>query len=438
MGQRSAFSISATVICYGSVAILLFGPLAFGAVEPWSIFVLEAGAAILLAVWTLQQLTAQEMHLVGNRLFVPMLCFAALTVLQLVARLTSYAYVTRSQALLYCAYGLLCFLVVQSLRELRQLQALAWLFCGYGFAVSAFALMQGLASNGKLYWYRTPLSGGWIYGPYVNHNHYAGLMEMLIPIPLVISLFHYVPHSRRAVAAGIAALMAATVFLSGSRGGMLALAIQMAVLLAFVTRRKKGPKIALALGFFLILVAGLLTWLGGSLLRARLSSLRTDAHPELSEQLRLQVDRDGLRMFLRKPMVGWGLGTFPIVYPKYRSFYTNVFVNEAHNDYLQLLIETGAAGFAIMLWFLLTAYYRARQKLENWTRNPNGALALAAMLGMTGIAVHSLVDFNLQVPANAALFYVLCVVAAMEPRFTSVGGGRHRRPRTSFEDQLSA
>jgi hypothetical protein len=48
-------------------------------------------------------------------------------------------------------------------------------------------------------------------------------------------------------------------------------------------------------------------------------------------------------------------------------------------------------------------------------------VTLAAVLGISGILVHSLVDFNLQIPANAALFYVLCVVAAMEPRF-----GRHR------------
>lgn len=143
-------------------------------------------------------------------------------------------------------------------------------------------------------------------------------------------------------------------------------------------------------------------------------------------------------MFERKPVLGWGLGVFPTVYPKYRSFYTNVFVNQAHNDYLQLLVETGAVGFVIMLWFLFTAYYGAAQKLEDWTRHLNGAVALAAGLGITGIVVHSLVDFNLQIPANAALFYVLCVVAAMEPRFSSAGRSRRRRLHTPFEDQLSA
>ena len=438
MASDPSRSISAAVIFYGTMGLLLFGPLAFGAVEPWSIYVLEAGAAILFAVWTLQQVTAQEMQIAGNPLFFPMVCFAALVAVQLITGRTSYAYVTRSRGLLYCGYGLLCFLVVQCLREIRQVKILAWLFSGYGFAVAMFALVQGLAPNGKLYWYRTPLSGGWIYGPYVNHNHYAGLMEMLVPIPLVISLFHYVTHSRRALAAGVAAVMATTIFLSGSRGGMLALAVQMAVLVSLLIRRQKGLKIALALGFFLILVAGLLTWLGGGALTARLSSLRANAHPELSENLRLQVDRDGVKMFERKPVLGWGLGVFPTVYPKYRSFYTNVFVNQAHNDYLQLLIETGAVGFAIMLWLLVTAYYRAGKKLENWTRDPNGAVALAAMLGITGIGVHSLVDFNLQIPANAALFYVLCVVAAMEPQFSSLSRGRHRRHRTSFEDQLSA
>jgi hypothetical protein len=60
------------------------------------------------------------------------------------------------------------------------------------------------------------------------------------------------------------------------------------------------------------------------------------------------------------------------------------------------------------------------------------------MLGMTGIVVHSLVDFNLQIPANAALFYMLCMVAALEPRLGPLSWTRHRGRRTEFEDQLSA
>jgi len=120
-------------------------------------------------------------------------------------------------------------------------------------------------------------------------------------------------------------------------------------------------------------------------------------------------------MFLKRPVLGWGLGAFPVVYPQFRTFYTNFFVNEAHNDYLQLLIEMGVLGFGTMLWFLITLYRRAIKKIGKWEAEMSGAVALACLLGLSGILVHSAVDFNLQIPANAALFYVLCTVAASDP-----------------------
>ena len=64
---------------------------------------------------------------------------------------------------------------------------MAKLFTGYGAVVASFAVLQGMAPNGKLYWIRALEQGGYIYGPYVNHNHYAGLMEMLTPFPLVLA-----------------------------------------------------------------------------------------------------------------------------------------------------------------------------------------------------------------------------------------------------------
>jgi O-antigen ligase len=127
-------------------------------------------------------------------------------------------------------------------------------------------------------------------------------------------------------------------------------------------------------------------------------------------------------MFPHRPILGWGLGTFADVYPQYKSFYRNFYLDEAHNDYLQLLIEVGAAGFIIMIWFLWLVFRSAAKKMRNWPTDINGAVALSAVLGIVGILAHSLVDFNLQVPANAALFYVLCTMAAMEPRF-----GRYNR-----------
>jgi O-antigen ligase len=415
--RSSSRSLPDSVLFYGVFSLLLLGPLAFGAVEPWAVFILEAGTALLFLLWIVRQVFSVELQVASSPLFAPMLAFAILVLFQIAMRLTAYRYASFSHALLYTAYGWLGFLVVQCLRRTWQIKTLAWGFSVYGFAVALFALIQSLASNGKLYWLRTPHFGGWIYGPYVNHNHYAGLMEMLLPIPLVFIFTRYGSGLLKAMAALAAALMASTIFLSGSRGGMLAVAVQITIFVAILLRQKKTGRMVLTLGVFLALAIGLLAWVGGGELVERIASIHSEARLELSGAMRVNIDRDAFKMFEQKPILGWGLGTFAEVYPQFRSFYTNFFVDNAHNDYLQLLVETGALGFATMLWFVITVYYRAIKKLKNWTVDTNGAVGLAAMLGITGILVHSSLDFNLQIPANAALFYVLCTLAAMEPRF---------------------
>ena len=155
--------------------------------------------------------------------------------------------------------------------------------------------------------------------------------------------------------------------------------------------------------------------MGGNELTQRLISIHSEAREEINGGVRLTIDRDCLRMLIKRPFLGWGLGTFPIVYPEFRSFYTTFFVNQAHNDYLQLLVETGLAGFSIAVWFLVLVFRQAAGKLKNWTETASGALTVAALLGCVGILVHSFLDFNLQIPANAALFYVLCAIAASAP-----------------------
>jgi O-antigen ligase len=412
------------VVLYGVFGLLLFGPLAFGAVEPWSIFVLEAGAALLLLLWTVRQAASGELSVVGNPVFAPAIVFALLIGLQLATGRTAYRYATFSDGLLYCAYGMLCFLAVQILRRTSQVKTLTVTFSGYGFLLASFALLQSLSSTTKLYWLRTPRMGGWIFGPYVNHNHYAGLMEMLVPIPLVFSLTRGARGPRKVMAGIAAAFMACTIFLSGSRGGMLAFVIEMGVLAIVVVWGQKNRKTTVALATFLVIGVGLVLWLGGSELAKRLATIHADTKTELSGGTRLEIDRDAIKMFARKPILGWGLGTFPEVYPQFRSFHTNFFINEAHNDYLQLLVEMGSLGGVTLLWFLWAVYRNGIRKLKNWPEDTNGAVALAALLGVSGIMVHSLVDFNLQIPANAALFYVFCAVAAMETKF----GKSRRKP----------
>src|SRR5258706_4016988 len=412
--RRERAAHAETALLYGIFGLLLFGPLAFGAVEPWSMFLMEAGSAALLLLWIGKQVVEGEMKIRRNPLFLPMGVFGLLIVSQLVFRRSAYRHDTISLALLYSSYAVLCFLAGQTLIRDTQGRTLALVFSLYGATLAGFALLQGISSNGKLYWIRQPRMGGWIYGPYVNHNHYAGLMEMLVPIPLVLALTHLASTRIRAVAAAAAAVMVGTIFLSGSRGGMLAIVAELIILSVLLVKQTRSLRTAIGVGLFLAIVVGLLTWVGGAELSKRIATVGP-LHSEISSDVRTNINRDGLKMFLKKPVLGWGLGTFPVVYPQFRTFYTNFFVNEAHNDYLQLLVEMGLLGFGTMLWFLFTIYTRAVKKIGNWTGEISGAVALACMLGLSGILVQSAVDFNLQIPANAALFYVLCTIAASKP-----------------------
>ena len=331
----------------GTCGALLFGPLAFGAVEPWSVFVLETCSLLLFVLWAYRQWINRQIDVSDNPLYRPMAAFFALALLQQFFGTTAYRQVTYSHLLLYAAYGMLVFVATQTLRRSSQFEMMAKLFTAYGAVVAGFAVLEGLAPNGKLYWIWTVEHGGTIYGPYVNHNHYAGLMEMLTPFPLVLAVTRFTDGNRKIVVAGIAALMAASIFLSGSRGGMTAFAAQMVVLGVVVLRKREtGWKQPLILGAFLTLVIVFLVWMGGNEVTRRLLSIHSETRQEITGGTRLTIDRDCLHMLLRKPFLGWGLGTFPIVYPEFRSFYTTFFVNQAHNDYLQLLVETGLAGFA--------------------------------------------------------------------------------------------
>jgi len=423
------------VLLAGVFSLLLFAPLAFGSTDPWAISVLEAGTGLLLALWVLRQWMSPEFSINTNPLFAPMLCFAVLVAVQLVFKRTVYRYQTFADALLYFSYGTLAFLAIQTIKRGSHIRKLAVVFTMYGTAVALFALLQSITSNGKVYWMWTPEFGGWIYGPYVNHNHYAGLMELLIPIPLVASLTSFLQGRDKILAASAAALMAGTIFLSGSRGGMLALVVEIGVMIGVLTLQKRGAKSGLILGAFLVILFGLIAWIGGGEIASRLGTIGSEARHELDGGMRLGIDRDGLRMFAHRPFLGWGLGTFPVIYPEFRSFSTTFFVNEAHNDYVQLIAEMGIAGFAVMIWFLVAFYRGAARKWKNWEVSANGALALAALLGCTGILVHSFLDFNLQIPANAALFYTLAALGAAKPIPESV---RRKRSNSLLIEEVWA
>lgn len=400
-------------LVYGTCVLLSFGPLAFGATEPWSVAILEIGASLLMVVWMAKQIALGRAKLRFNPLYLPMAVLGAVVLLQFVSGLTAYRYLTATRATLYLAYACIFFIVVHTFRSDRDLRLFSGWFSVFGFLVALFAIVQGFTDKtGKLYWVRLPRFGGWTYGPYVDHSHFAGLMEMLLPIPLVLAVLGIERGSKRILLWLCAGTMMISVFLSQSRGGVLAMLVELVFLAALALPRDTARRhhrtwfVAVAVAIAFLAFVG---WLGGNALLERFSVPRKQ---ELAGLGRPVILKDTLRMIARKPATGWGFGTYPIVFPQFRSFYTSLFVNHAHNDYAELIAETGIAGAVAIGWFLFGLYRAGLRKIRDRQSRMIDAVALYALTACTGIVAHSFWDFNLQIPANAALFFALCALAS--------------------------
>ena len=419
-----------SILVFGLCAVLMFAVLAFGAVYEWSIFALEAATLMLFLIWMAQQLWWNEIRISRNPLYLPASLFAVVILVQVLLHRTAYWYITKYEAGQYVAYGIAFLVAGECVRSEQTRKRFAQIMIAFGVFYAFFAIVQELTFNGKIFWFHSPQShSSSIYGSYVNRDHYAGLMEMLVPIPLVLSFGRVLKGGQRALLIFCTVLMASTLFLSGSRAGMIAFVIEVVAFAFLAFRTRRNPRALFGLTAMCVCVLAFLVFVGKEHVLFRLGDLQPG--------IRLQMTKDSLRMFLQRPVLGWGLGAFPTVYPAYRSFYTNLFVNEAHNDYAQLLVETGLAGFGLMLWFLFRLYQCGLPTSRRWEFKWDGALSLAALIGCTGILFHSLVDFNLQIPANATVFYVLCALAASE---FAPGSSRSRASRgatTAEENSVS-
>jgi len=123
---------------------------------------------------------------------------------------------------------------------------------------------------------------------------------------------------------------------------------------------------------------------------------------------------DTWRIVLDHPWSGTGLGTLQIVYPRYETLYDGKIVNHAHNDYLEVLAETGVVGGLCCTWFLGALFLGSMRRLTESNRSFSAALHLSGLVGCTGFLVHSLVDFNLHIPANAMFFFLMANLATTE------------------------
>lgn len=398
-----------TVIVLGAFALLIFSVLSFGAVQEWATCVVNCGAAVLFLSWAELQLRNGQIELT-NPALVPALLLGCIPVFQLLSGRTAYPYATRFQLFTWVSCAVFFLIGSELAYGNRIRKTLALSITAFGTLYAIFAIIQSfLAPPNVLYGFITTHGTG--FGSYTNRNHYAGLIEMLLPFG-VMSATSRIRSSGIRLLAGFGSLvMLASVFLSQSRGGMVSVTV---AVLALTILYWKQHRSAAALAGIVVSIAITAIFVG-YLAYAPISN--RSIH-EATDQMRVQIARDSIRLVTKHPLLGSGLGTFPYVYPEVRSFPTDLYVNAAHNDFVQLTVEVGVVGTilsALFFWLVFRNAWRIWYKTrEGWAYST----CMAACVACGALLVHSFFDFNLQIPANAAVF-AFCAGVASSTRATA-------------------
>jgi len=244
-------------------------------------------------------------------------------------------------------------------------------------------------------------AGDAAHGTYVNRDHYAGLLEMLLPFPIGFAVYAW--RERRRVFASCLAAAASTVLLAGvllSLSRMGAIAPLFAILvMGIVGWAGAGWRPAAALAVLACGLTAALFWLPSDELIGRFAESSTE--PGVGGRLTLW--RESLAVLRAYPVVGCGMGGYESAFLRYKRAVPMVRDTYAHNDYLQFAIELGLAGFAIGA-ALFVAVLSSAARAASRRAPPSGRyLAIPCLGAFAAIGLHSLADFNLYIPANAML-----------------------------------
>jgi O-antigen ligase len=298
----------------------------------------------------------------------------------------------------------------------KRLRRLAILIVVFGFAYAFYSILQLVLSPEAIFGIYRPTATP--FGSFVNRNDFAAFMVMLASIPLGMLFSGAIAREKRLIYVVAVGLMATSLLLSRSRGGLVALLVEFPLLVILTARGRGKSKILLKAGLslaFLITAIGGTLLVGGetSLTRLSVTNFATEKPAETTSRFHMwsvttSIIRD-------RWILGAGIGAFPTVYPRYDTSSGTERVEQAHNDYLQLLADAGLVGAAIGLFFLYSLIRQARKsiRVNNLFRR---GVAVGALAGIVAILVQSLFDFVLHITAISVMFLTLLAMLVASGR----------------------
>ena len=434
-----------------ALAVIVVGAtLAFGGVQPLTYSLLEI--AIFAALLVL--LVRQTRH---GRIQLPLpvwpVLFALLVVLQMIplpaawigrvnpqrllpssilalepalhplTTLSIYPHATALDLAKFLAYVAAFVLAAYVFDSHKRKSLLIHVLICLGIFEAAYGIVQYLTGWQKIFTYQKVYYTDTATGTFINHNHFAGFIELTFPFVLA-SVFYYFQmwqEGRRrgparvdpamAGSAGVQTLLFAfllvvaliAVIFSQSRGGILSTTLTI-VFLGLLAQLKTKKKVwMLGLAVFVLIAVGYGLWIGLNPVLSRFAQFNGGVR-YLEAEGRLSFWQGSLGLIREHPLMGIGLGAFQWGFSHFQTTWLNFTVDHAHNDYIETIVETGALGAALLFIPILGLLVRMIHSFLTDSRRYRPSVTLGCIGSTLALLTHSVTDFNLHVPANALVF----------------------------------
>lgn len=423
------------------IFLIVFSPLPYASVAILPLSIIEVTIALLCCVWLAALLFRKQLVFVKSPLLVPACLFSLVIGIQILPlpagvveavspqaihfyktlvyreplpsfiTLSLYPEATVGSFLSTISLLLLFLAAINTINSRGGFRVLISAIIATGLAISLFGIIQKYAYGHlqKVYWFDANYSAGMPFGTFVNRNNFAGYITMIIPLALGYFLFEQ-DLGKKALYGLTAVIMSVALFLSLSRSGVIVFFLTlvfMAALLHASGKAKAGRHLGIFFWTFVI-VSLFLFFKDVEPIVARFKALFLTLHPRGWGHGYLW--KDILRICRDFFLFGSGLGTFGSISAAYKTVMLQYNYTYAHSDFFQLLAETGISGFMCMAAFFLMFFVIVAR---NWLRRHDSFVVFLVLGGLTsifGMLCYSLLDFNLQITANALLG---CMITAI-------------------------
>src|SRR2546425_855846 len=435
---------------YSLLVLIALAAIPYGASEPWWKAFFQCMVFALAGLCVIERLLWNEPGTPDYRLLLPAFALIAFAFLQTVPwsehstagidnvaqTISADASQTRLFISHFGAMVLAGLLLVVHTKSHKRLRLLVEIIIAIGLISAAFALLrQAVQENAGFF--LPYLRPGFGYAQFINRDHFAFMIEMVLGLTVGIAVCRGVSGTRQASYLIAAVPMWIALVLGNSRGAILSMLCQV-IFLAWllgsrrIAHRMKSeeasthPRIWLlrqgrSLAVRAILIIALLAaavvgviFVGGDSLFRKLDTISVELDPKIaaSYTLRLNIWQATKELIKAHPVAGVGFGGYWIAITRYHHSTGEITPQEAHSDYLELAASGGLVGLAIGIWLVVAFIRAARRKLGS-ADNYNRAVTLGAVAGIVTVAIHSLVDYGLHITINSLLLIALVSMGLM-------------------------